>query len=122
MKAVAVIGASADRSKFGNKAVRAYQRQGWTVYPVHPKLKEVEGLPAFASVRGLPGPVQRIAIYLPPELGLSVLPDIAATPHEEFFVNPGAESGPLLAAARKLGLAPLEACAIVDVGVSPASL
>jgi uncharacterized protein len=120
MPSVAVVGASADRSKFGNKAVRAYQRQGWTVYPVHPKLPEIEGLPAYASVKDLPGPVERIALYLPPEIGLAVLPDIAAAlPHAEFFVNPGAESAALVKRARELGLEPIEACAIVDVGESP---
>ncbi len=119
---IAVIGASADRRKFGNKAVRAYQRRGWTVYPVHPTLREIEGLPAHASVRDLPAPLTRIALYLPPGLGLSVLPDIAAVPHEEFIVNPGAGDEALLARARQLGLQPLEVCAILEVGESPAAL
>ena len=49
MPAVAVIGASNDRAKYGNRAVRAYKRQGWTVYPVNPGLATVEGLPSFAT-------------------------------------------------------------------------
>jgi hypothetical protein len=122
MPAVAVIGASSHREKFGNKAVRAYLRQGWTVYPVNPAEREIEGLPAFASVRDVPGPVQRIALYLPPEIGETVLPDIAAVPHDELFVNPGAESDELLAHAARLGLSPILGCAILEVGVSPASL
>lgn len=122
MPAVAVIGASTDRSKFGNKAVRAYQRMGWTVYPVHPKAPQIEGLPAVRSVRDVPEPLQRVLLYLPPELGLTVLADVAAVKPAEFFVNPGAESDELVAAARKLGLETIQACAIVDVGVSPAAL
>jgi len=122
MPAVAIVGASPDRSKFGNKAVRAYQRQGWTVYPVHPKADAIEGAKAYRSVRELPGPVDRILLYLPPEIGLTVLPEIAKLPPAELFVNPGAESGPLLARARELGLDPIEACAIVDVGESPSAL
>lgn len=122
MPAVAVIGASTDRSKFGNKAVRAYQRMGWQVYPVHPKAAEIEGLPAVRSVRDVPEPLQRVLLYLPPELGLTVLADVAAVRPAEFFVNPGAESDALVAAARKLGLETIQACAIVDVGVSPAAL
>ena len=54
MKSVAVIGASADRSKFGNKAVRAYLTRGFTVYPVNPKETTIEGLPAFASIDAVP--------------------------------------------------------------------
>ena len=41
---VAVVGASADRRKFGNKSVRAHLAQGYDVYPVNPKAGEVEGL------------------------------------------------------------------------------
>ncbi len=122
MPSVAVVGASADRSKFGNKAVRAYVRQGWTVYPVHPKLAEIEGLKAYASVKDLPDTVQRIALYLPPEIGLAVLPDLVRLKQAELFVNPGADSDALIDRAHDLGLEPIQACAIVDVGESPSSL
>jgi hypothetical protein len=44
VKSVAILGASADRSKYGNKAVRAYQQQGYTVFPINPKESEIEGL------------------------------------------------------------------------------
>ena len=122
MPSVAVIGASADRRKYGNKAVRAYLRQGWTVYPVNPHESEVEGLHAFRSLRDVPAPVDRVSLYLPPEVGLAVLDDLAAVPHKEFYVNPGAESAELIERAEALGLAPIQACSIVDVGVSPSSL
>ena len=122
MPSVAIVGASADRRKFGNKAVRAYQRQGWTVYPVHPSLAEIEGSKAYASVRDVPAPVDRVALYLPPEVGLTVLPDLVAVRPGELFVNPGADSTELLKKARELGLDPIEACAIVDVGESPSRL
>ena len=56
MKTVAILGASADRSKFGNKAVRAFQRAGWHVYPVNPAGGEVEGLPCYPSLADVPGP------------------------------------------------------------------
>jgi hypothetical protein len=122
MPTVAVIGASTDRSKFGNKAVRAYVRQRWTIYPVHPTAAEIEGVTAYPSLRDVPGPVQRIAIYLPPEVGIDVLPDIAAVEHDEFFVNPGAESEALIARAKELGLDPMQTCAIIEVGESPSTL
>ena len=50
MKTVAVIGASNDRRKFGNKAVRGYQHQGYTVIPINSHEAEVEGIPAYTSV------------------------------------------------------------------------
>ncbi len=118
-KTVAVIGASADRSKYSNKAIRAYLRQGWRVYPVNPKGGEIEGLQAYASVDQIPNKIDRVTLYLPPPLGIQALPGIAKAKPAEFFVNPGAESEDFVAEARKLGLDPILACSIIEIGVSP---
>jgi predicted CoA-binding protein len=122
MKTVAVLGASADRSKFGNKAVRAFRAQGFSVYPVNPKETEIEGLPCFASIAEVPVRPQRVSVYLPPPVVLKALPDIAAKGCDELWLNPGTESEEVLAAAEKLGLHVVQACSIVAVGVSPATL
>ena len=122
MPAVAVVGASADRSKFGNKAVRAYLRQGWTVYPIHPKEAAIEGQKAYRSVTEAPRPIDRIALYVPPEIGIKLLDDIASVKAQEIFINPGAENDALLEKAEALGLPAVQACAIVDVGESPSTL
>lgn len=118
-KTVAVIGASADRSKFSNKAVRAYERQGWEVYPVNPKGGVIEGLRVYPAVGDIPASLDRVTLYLPPAAGLAALPEIAAKEPGEFFVNPGAESEELVAEAQRLGLDPILACSIVEIGVSP---
>jgi uncharacterized protein len=122
MKTVAVIGASTDRSKFGNKAVRAYAQRGFTVWPVNPKEPVVEGLPAFASVADVPGRPNLVSVYLPPPIVLKVLPAIAAKGCDELWLNPGTESPEVLAEAERLGLNVIQACSIVGVGVSPAGL
>ena len=70
---VMVIGASTNREKYGNRAVRAYQRQGHAVLPVHPTAGTVEGIPAYADVRDVPGPVDWAALYLPPDKGETIL-------------------------------------------------
>ncbi len=118
---VAIIGASADRAKFGNKAVRAYVKLGWTVYPVNPRGGEIEGLKTYPRVEQVPTPVDRVLLYVPSELGVRLLPAIATLHPQELYVNPGAESPALVEAAEKLGLEPILACAIVAIGESPAT-
>lgn len=117
---VAVVGASADRSKFSNKAVRAYREQGWDVYPVNPKGGEIESIKAFTSVEEIPVAIDRVTLYLPPAIAVKALPGIAKKKPKEFFINPGAESDELVSEAGKLGLDPILACSIVEIGVSPA--
>lgn len=118
-KTVAVIGASSDRSKYSNKAVRAYLRQGWDVYPVNPKGGEIEGVKVYASPEAIPVEIDRVTLYLPPAGGVQVLPVIAALRPAEFFVNPGAESDELVDQAKALGLDPILACSIIEIGLSP---
>jgi len=116
---VAVIGASNTPEKFGNKAVRAYLRRGWTVYPVTPNEKEVEGLKTYASITDIPGPVERATLYLPARVGIGVLDDIKAKGVQELYVNPGAESDELLAKAEALGINYIWACSIIEIGERP---
>jgi hypothetical protein len=116
---VAVIGASNDRRKFGNKAVRAFLRQGYDVVPINLHEARIEGLTAYRSVLDVPGPIDMATVYVPPELGLELIDDIAAKGIGEVWLNPGAESVELVARARSLGLAPIEACSIVGIGEVP---
>ena len=122
MKTVAILGASADRSKFGNKAVRAFRAQGYTVYPVNPKESEIEGLPCHQTICDVPVRPQKVSVYLPPAVLLKVLPTIAAKGCDELWLNPGTASDEVLAAAERLGINVVQACSIVAIGVSPASL
>ncbi len=121
-ESVAVLGASRDRTKYGNKAVRAFQRQGYPVYPVNPKETEIEGLTCYASVAALPVRPGRVTVYLPPAVTLGLLPGIAARGCDELWLNPGSESPELVREAERLGLKVVQACSIVDIGLSPSSL
>ena len=121
-KTVAVVGASADRSKFGNKAVRAFRDAGWTVFPIHPVLKEVEGLPAFRDLDAVPvSALDQVSFYVPPSVGLGMLDQLERKTIGEVWLNPGSESPEILARAEKLGLNVIQACSILGAGQHPAA-
>jgi len=122
VKTAAIIGASSDRRKFGNKALRALVQTGYTVFPVNPNEAEVEGIPTFKSVKDLPVRPDMITVYVPPTVLLKLLPDIAARGCDELWLNPGTESDEVLAEVERLGLPAIQACTIIGVGVSPSSL
>ena len=121
-KVVAVVGASSNRSKFGNRAVRAFQQQGYTVVPINPHETEVEGLKAYASVLDVPGDVDMVSLYVPPEIGMMVIEEIARKGIAEVWLNPGAESDALIARARALQIQPIVACSMVAIGENPYAL
>ena len=122
MRSVAILGASADRAKFGNKAVRAFLQQGFTVYPVNPKEREIEGVPCFRTISAVPVRPHMVSVYLPPSILLKVLPEIAMKGCDELWLNPGTESDEVLSEVERLGLNFVQACSIVGVGVSPGTL
>jgi hypothetical protein len=121
-KVVAVIGASTDRSKFGNKAVRAFASQGNTVVPIHPKEASIEGHKAYRSVLDVPGPIDMATMYLAPVLGMKVIEEVAQKGIPEVWLNPGADSPELADRARALGLKTVVACSILGVGENPHAL
>jgi uncharacterized protein len=120
-RTVAVVGAGPERRKFGNKSVRAHAAAGYTVYPIHPSAEKVEGLSVYKSVRDVPvEKLDRVTVYLPPAVGLTVLADIATKSPGEVWFNPGADGPEVLEEARRLGLNAIAGCSIVNLGMSPA--
>jgi predicted CoA-binding protein len=121
MQTVAVIGASSNRDKFGNKALRAFARQGYTVIPINPTETEVEGLPAYPSVMDVPGTIDLATVYVPGPVGVRILDDLARKGVPEVWLNPGADDRQVVEKARALGLKTIQQCSIIAIGESPAA-
>ena len=118
---VAVIGASNDPRKFGNKAVRAYLAHGHSVFPVNPHETTIEGQPVFRSITDIPTDLDATLVYVPPRITIQELPAIARKGPGQLFLNPGSEDAAVVARAAELGLAPILACSIIAIGDSPSN-
>jgi predicted CoA-binding protein len=118
-KTVAVVGASNDRSKYGNKALRAYVAEGYTVIPINPNEPVVEGLRAYPSVLDVPGPIDMATVYVQPAVTVHLLDEFAEKKIPEVWINPGAEDDAVMAEAKRRNLKAVYACSIVGIGRSP---
>ncbi len=117
---VAILGASAERRKFGNKSLRAHRRAGYDVFAVNPKGGQIEGLPVYVRLADIPpARLDRVSVYLPPPATLAALDEIAARGCDELWLNPGTSNPAVLEKALALGLNAIQGCSIVDLGMSP---
>ena len=73
--AIAVIGASPDRSKIGHAVLQNLVNQGFhgKIYPINPSCGEILGLKCYTEISSVPGKVDLAVIALPAKLALSVL-------------------------------------------------
>jgi predicted CoA-binding protein len=118
-KTVAVVGASSNRRKYGNKALRAFVAEGHHVIPINPNEREVEGIPTYPSVLDVPGVIDMATVYVQPEVGRRLLPEFEEKQIKEIWINPGAEDDALMEDARRRGLNVIFACSIIGIGRSP---
>ena len=118
---VAVIGASKQRDKFGNKAVRSYLKHGHRVFPVNLRETEIEGQRAYRSIRDIPVELDATLVYVPPEVTLRLLSEITRKGPGMLYLNPGSEDDAVVARAAELGLEPILACSILAIGDRPSN-
>lgn len=114
----AVVGASTDRDKYGNKVLRAYLQSGRDAWPINPKATEVEGQPAFADLRALPGVPRGISVITPPAVTEKVVEEAAALGVKYVWMQPGAESEAAVTKAEAAGMEVIAdgSCFLVVVG------
>jgi len=112
-----IIGASANRAKYGNIALRAFVKAGHLVFPVNPHAEHIEGLAVYRSIADVPGPIDHAVLYLPEVAGLAALDALAARGDvAEVWLSPGADSDAVVARGAALGLSTVQACAIMAQG------
>jgi predicted CoA-binding protein len=116
--AFAVVGASADRAKYGNKVLRCYAQHGLDVVGVHPRLDAVEGVPCYPSLRDLEGPARAVSVVAPPAVAGEIVADAVAMGVRYLWFQPGAEDAAAVEAARARGVEVIAdgACLLVALG------
>jgi predicted CoA-binding protein len=102
-KRFAVVGASQDRSKYGNKVLRVYQQNRYEVVPVNPKADEVEGLQTYPDLSSIPGTIDGVSIITPPAVTERVVQDAIQKGIKHIWMQPGAESDVAVQAAQEAG-------------------
>ncbi len=100
----AVVGASQDRAKYGNKVLRVYQQHARPVFPVNPKADEIEGLTAYADLASLPEKVHGISIITPPQVTAAIVEQAHQLGIAHLWLQPGSENDAIVARAEALGL------------------
>jgi len=114
----AVVGASDNRAKYGNKVLRCYLQHERAAVAVHPRLTEVEGVPAFADLSSIPTLPAAVSIITPPAVTRRVLDEAHELGIQHIWLQPGAEDADVLRHADEIGL-PLIAggpCLLVALG------
>lgn len=99
--AFGVVGASADRHKYGNKVLRVYQQKNLKVVPVNPKESEIEGITCVASVLDLPPDIKSISVITPPKVTEEVVDMAIRKGIANIWMQPGAESNAAVEQCRK---------------------
>jgi len=101
----AVVGASTNRAKYGNKVLRCYLQNGKTpVYPVNPRATEIEGVRAYPDLAALPERARALSIITPPAITEGVVEDALRLEIGHLWMQPGAESARAVERAEAAGL------------------
>ena len=100
----AVVGASHDRNKYGNKLLRCYMMHNRTVYPVNPNATSVEGLDCYPDLVSVPRPLHGVSIITPPAVTERIVADLPASGAGHVWMQPGAQSERAVARVKALGL------------------
>lgn len=102
--AIAVVGVSANRRKFGNVVFRELRSRGRTVFPVHRSLETVEGERCYRSVEELPGGVSGVVTVVPPSETEGIVEACAAKGITALWMQQGSDSPRAVARAAELGI------------------
>ena len=110
---VAVLGASNKPDRYSNMAIRMLMKCGYQVIPVHPKLKEIEGLQVVPNLTKIQESVQTLTVYVGPLRLRTIVDEIVALCPERVILNPGTEDDEVESILKENGIPLIKACTLV---------
>jgi predicted CoA-binding protein len=91
-KKFAIVGATDNPKKYGNKIFKNLKSRGYEVYPVNPRLEEIEGVKCYKSLSEIPVKVDVVDIVVPPHITEKIVEECKKLGLSRVWIQPGAES------------------------------
>lgn len=113
MTKIIVLGASDKNKGYSYKALKLLKAKNFDVAGLHPKLKEIEGIPVFASLKEIQESIDTITLYISSEISSALEKDILDAKPKRVIFNPGAENPELMDKLDKANINTIEACTLV---------
>lgn len=92
---IALIGASNDKQKYGNKIYCDLKGKGYNVTPINPKEKTIEGDKAYNSIEEMPKLPDIANFVVPPPIAMKIAQNISKLGVKHLWFQPGSESNEL---------------------------
>lgn len=110
----AVVGASTNPEKYGNRIFRTLRSAGYTVYGVNAGGGEIDGQTLYPSLAALPQKPQVVDLVVPPPVTEQVVQECAALDLTRVWMQPGSESEAAIRYCHEHGIRVVHgACAMI---------
>ena len=110
---VAVIGASDKPERFSYQALALLKQKGHKVFPVHQRLKTIDGMAVFSSIKDIAEPIDTVSMYVAADISSGLAADILGIKPKRIIFNPGAENQDLALKAQAQGITTINDCTLV---------
>lgn len=110
---VALIGATNKPDRYAYQAMKLLLEKGHCVYPVHPRLTEIEGIRIYQTLREIHAPIHTITLYIGASRSSSMMEEILGCRPSRIIFNPGAENNILEKQAQETGIETIRGCTLV---------
>jgi len=110
---IAVIGASDKPERFSHQALGLLKEKGHTAFPVHQRLKMIDGMTVYPSIKDIPQPIDTVSMYVAADISSGIAADILGVKPKRIIFNPGAENPDLAQQAKAQGIQTVNNCTLV---------